>query len=180
MTLRTGSVCLKICACLVLAACHGSSVAPFEIVPRYWMQAEASDEALASAVQHVRASVARSFADGVLKAGFPRDCTVTEPEDRTVPFTAVCVEGGAAADGLLLDSDGRFIQFVPIDFLSARAFLFEVYLIPDAATAARLTPEALLVYPHVAIPHFQMSESTYRQWLSAIMRGIRAAGAEPF
>jgi hypothetical protein len=80
---------------------------------------------------------------------------------------------------LLLDSTGRFIQFVTIDFLSSRAFLFEVYLIPDSATVSILTPEALLEYPHVAIPHFPLPEDTYRQWLSAVVRGIRASGAEP-
>ena len=83
-------------------------------------------------------------------------------------------------DGLLLDSTGTFLQFVPIDFLSSRPFLFEVYLLPDAATAATLTPEALLGYPHVAIPHFELAEATYQQWLSAVEHGIEASGAKPF
>jgi hypothetical protein len=83
-------------------------------------------------------------------------------------------------DGLLLDSAGTFIQFVAIDFLSSRLFLFEVYLLPDGATAAILTPEALGEYPHVAIPHFELSEATYRQWLTAVERGIQASGAKPF
>jgi hypothetical protein len=144
------------------------------------MESPQDQDALSLAVQRVRASVAQSFRDGILDEGFPRDCSVTEPAVRTVPFEPKCLEGGLTPDGLLLDASGSFIQFLPIDFLSSRAFLFEVYLISDAASVSTLTPEALLEYPHVAIPHFPLPAANFRQWLSAVVRGIRASGAQPF
>jgi hypothetical protein len=91
-----------------------------------------------------------------------------------------CLEGGPTPNGLLLDSTGSFLQFVPIDYMSSRAFLFEVYLVPDSGTGSALTPETAFEYPHVAIPHFPLPEDTYRQMLRAVVRGIRASGAVPF
>jgi len=171
---------LTLMACTALACHRPGHPTPFEVVPRYWLRSEPTDSALAWALQRLRESVASSLGEGVLEEGFPRECTVIEPEVRTAPFVPECVEGGGTPDALVLDHSGHFIQFVPIDFLSARPFLYEVYLIPDSATAASLTLEDLLEYPHVAITHVVLTESTYRQWLSAIMRGIRAAEAEPF
>jgi len=166
-------------ACSVLACHRPRPPTPFQVTPRYWLRSEPTESALASALQRLRKSVASALRDGVLDEGFPRECTVVEPVIRTAPFVPECVEGGATPDALALDRSGHFIQFVRIDFLSARPFLFEIYLIPDSATAASLTPEALLDVPHVAITHVVLTESTYREWLSAMMRGIRAAGAEP-
>ena len=152
----------------------------FRVPNRFLLESPHDQDALSVAVQRLRASVAQSLQDGVLDEGFPRDCSVSKPALRITPFHPKCLEGGPTPDGLLLDSSGRFIQFVAIDFLSSRAFLFEVYLIPVAANASILTPEALLEYPHLAIPHFPLPEATYRQWLSAVVRGIRASGAQPF
>lgn len=178
--LRSAVLWSTLTACTALACHRPRHATPFQVVPRYWLRAEPAESALASAAQRLRESVASTLREGVLEEGFPRECTVIEPEIRTAPFVPECVEGGATPDGLVLDHSGHFVQFVPIDFLSARPFLFEVYLIPDSATPASLTREALLEYPHVAITHVVLTESTYRRWLSAIMRGIRAAGAVPF
>lgn len=162
-------------------ACYTASPDPsFSVANRFWLGSGRDQAAVSVAAQRIRASVAQALGDGVLETGFPRDCTVTEPEIRTVPFDPECLEGGSMPDGLLLDSTGRFLQFVAIDFPSSRLFLFDVYLVPDAATAAILTPETLVEYPHVAIPHFEMSEATYQQWLTAVERGIQASGAKPF
>lgn len=178
-TVRNAVPWLMLTACAALGCHRPSPGTPFQVVPRYWLRSEPTESALATAVQRLRESVATSFREGMLEEGFPRACTVVEPEVRTTPFVPECVEGGSNPDGLVLDDDGRFVQFVPIDYLSARAFLFEVYLIPDSATAASVTREALSAYPHVGIPHVVLTESTYQRWLSAIMRGIRAAGAKP-
>jgi len=161
-------------------ACHPADPSDsFRVPNRFWLEAPQGQEALSVAIQRIRSSVAQSLGNGVLDEGFPIECTVTEPAQRAAPNNPKCLEGGATPDGLLLDSSGRFLQFVPIDFLSSRAFAFEVFLIPDAATASILTPEALLDYPHVAIPNFPLPEASYREWLSAVVRGIRASGAEP-
>ncbi len=140
-------------------ACHPKDPPEaFSVPPRFWLESPNGRDGLPATVRRLRAAVAH----------------------RTVPFDPKCVEGGPAPDGLLLDSDENFLQFVEIDFLSSRAFLFEVYLIPDAAMASTLTPEALLDYPHVAVPHFPLPAATFREWLNAVVRGIRAAGARPF
>lgn len=165
---------------IALFACQPADPSDsFRVPSRFWLEAPQDQEALSVAIQQIRLSVAQSLSTGVLETGFPLECTVTEPAQRAAPNNPKCLEGGTTPDGLLLDSSGRFLQFVPIDFLSARAFAFEVFLIPDAATASILTPEALLDYPHVAIPHFPLPEASYREWLSAVVRGIRASGAEP-
>jgi hypothetical protein len=180
-TCRPTSPRLVLLVWAVAAACHTANPAPsFRVQNRFWLESGREQAALTLATQRVRASVAQALSDGVLETGFPRDCTVTEPEAPTVPFDPECLEGGAMPDGLLLDSTGTFLQFVAIDFLSSRLFLFEVYLVPDGATAAILTPEALAEYPHVAIPHFELAEATYQQWLAAVERGIQASGAKPF
>jgi len=164
----------------VLACQPNTSSQPFRVPNRYWLESQHDEAALSVAAQRIRVSVARSLRNGVLAVGFPRDCTVTAPPMLPASANLNCLEGGPTPDGLLLDSTGSFLQFVPIDFLSSRAFLFEVYLVPDSATGSALTPETAFEYPHVAIPHFPLPEDTYRQMLRAVVRGIRESGAVPF
>ena len=169
-------------SCLIAsgsAACHRAvSPEPPLLGSPFWLPSDTGEAALSSAVERLRAAVASSLADGVLEDGFPRDCTVREPADRGGPFVSECVEGGPSPDGILLDDEGRFLQLVAIDFTSARFFPLEIYLLPDAGIADGTTPETLRSYPYVAIPSLPLSEENARPLLRAILRGLRAAGAE--
>jgi hypothetical protein len=104
-------------------------------------------------------------------------CHPTDPEEPISVPNRFLLQAPQDPDGLLPDSSGSFFQFVAIDFLSARTFLFQVCLIPDAEEARDLSPEDLLAYPHMAIPYFPLSDTTYRDWLDAVVSGIRDAGA---
>jgi len=151
--------------------------ASIEVHARWWMVTQEGPLALDQAVRRVRDGVARAMA-GVLEDGYPKRCTVQEPEDRSRPFTPVCVEGGITQDGLLVSEDGQFIRFTGIDFMDSRAHQYVIDLVPSEAAVAELSPEERVALPHVAIPYVPMDATNYRERLPAVERGIRMAGGE--
>ena len=163
------------------AACRTvASDESFTVKNRYWLASDVDSATVNAVMGKLRSSVAKSFSDGVLEPGYPRECGVTRPPVSAGPVYPECLQDAAPYDGLQLGSGGEFLQFVTLDFPSPRWFIFEVYLIPEPETVSRLTPEELSEYPRVGVPSFALQESTYRQWLTAVSRGIEAAGGVPF
>ncbi|KAA3646435.1 MAG: hypothetical protein DWQ07_09480 [Chloroflexi bacterium] len=77
---------------------------------------------------------------------------------------------------ILLNDAGDFIEVSPIDYLSARFYMFEVYVL-DPASSAQPDPATT---PRVIInPHQWSDDDMLADLLGAISAALRNLGAEP-
>lgn len=149
------------------------------LITRYWLPSPGDSASVAEAAAALHRAVAEALSDGVLAEGYPRPCGVLTHPPPTGPYFPECAESAPDPNALKLSGDdGDFIEFETVDYLNARPFTFEVYLLPDSDVAAREIAQ-LGTYPRIAIPPFPLRASNYRGVLMAIAAGIRSVGAVP-
>lgn len=141
---------------------------------------ETSDPAalLRALREHLIAAVADS---GLAPAGYPRPCRVASAPDPDHEGGSLLSCSDTAAtekerDGILLDSDGHFLQMSVVAFPDSRVYLAEVFLVPRFPFPPLGTDERLTI-PRVVLRFPSIPKSWHPQIWSVIQAGIEATGA---
>jgi len=178
---RTLPICFAVIPAALMVGCRTAK--PAESLPvqsRYWFESEGNEQAIEDLIDTLRLSIADNLLGVGLETGYPRHCKVIRTPVSAARFHHECVEDHDSPNALKLYSDGEFLEFVTLDFPSPKGFMFQVYLIPDLSVAESLSWEQLSMHPRVAIPHFFLVATNYRQVIEAVARGIEQVGAVTF
>jgi hypothetical protein len=131
----------------------------------------------------VRESIASEIREaGLALSGYPTPChiTMTPIPDEPGRYDMSCETGardGDEPDGLLLDDDGRFLQFGIVDFPDSRVYVMVIYAVPQMPYAD-LGNEARWSLPRVVIPFPQVPPAWYPGIWSLLERAVEATGAK--
>lgn len=132
-------------------------------------------------VARLQQQLQRSFvAAGLSQPGYPRPCysALSKPDSSGVSQVS-CREGArkpSVADGLLLDAEGHFLQFMVVDYPSQREYLMEIFIVSSLTRPKLLSSDARWTLPRVVLlPYAFTSDDAALQ--RALRLGVEAAGA---
>jgi len=157
----------------------------------YWLVPPDPADAAGSALMRLRnASAETLVASGALSRGFPRaGRTVLTPLPAEPGVSRLsCVPADLPVRDsacLVLDQDGSFVNFSYVDYPSARACLFEAFLLPKPPRSALAAgerysrPRVVVDFPVILRETWRDPEVAGPGLLDLLQQGLLRAGARP-